>query len=883
MVMVIQISPFSQPRYDDSSTEMNILQTIERVSVSDNNDVTHDTMPLPNDMMVSDTDPDRQQQGLALEQACCCGDVATFDTLWLRNTTTGHNNHENWHNLLMYAISYNQYEIVSRLLSTPGPAPTVGPGIHNTSSSMDVNAKDGVGDTALNLAIAALNWRETDTERETGESIIDLLLSCDNMDVNQMGAEQSSPLLTAVEGNRIGIVKKLQYHGGDRRQGAAAAASEPDTKLNVNAIAGAESKSGISALMAAAMKGNAKMIELLLEFDDIDVNLSNCDGKTALHFAAAANDDDDADDVTSESSDAIHSNAAAAVSLLIHHPAIKPDIKDKQGQTPLMCACAAGNEDAVQFIMQHEKVDINAGAGAGDSSCASSTPLVIAASCGYGSIVSLLLSHPRIDVNATSVGDNCTALIVSAANNHASIVDQLLQRAEISVNIRNATGNTALLASVKQQNESTAMSLLEHNCGINVNLRNHKKDAALLLATRYSMHDVVCAILNSGNCDVNITDSAGHTALIIATRTHNDLIVEKLIHHPNIMVNVPNMFMETALFVAVEQSQPSTIEILLQHPDLNVNCTNTAGRTPLMLAIIYGHTQIVKFLLQHPDIAIDMKDLNYGTALTFCLHTDRVQCMTLLLEHPDTVIHPTNTLALAIERKATSVIPLLLKHPSVEINTQGWGGQTALDIAVIMQRMDAVKLLLTCPGIEVNTPSRKGTTPLQCAVQCEQVGLVQQLLLHPSIDVNATGSSPDGNSPLHLAVLQPFSSGVLACLLENVEPHIELNPINASGQSPLFLALHQRNEDAVEYLLGIDGVDIFASATDPMLSGAPATITNKLVAAQNLRRMVVIYPPRSRQLWPTAMNGSVNAVLVTSFFESKLMDVQVLRCIRVFL
>jgi ankyrin repeat protein len=84
---------------------------------------------------------------------------------------------------------------------------------------------------------------------------------------------------------------------------------------------------------------------------------------------------------------------------------------------------------------------------------------------------------------------------------------------------------------------------------------------------------------------------------------------------------------------------------------------------------------------------------------------------------------------LAIEKKQTSVIPLLLEK-GVNVNAQNKSG-SALQFAVRNRDDATTKVLLSHPDIDVNAlgTTDRGITALHIAVQQENKDIVKQLLV----------------------------------------------------------------------------------------------------------------------------------------------------------
>ena len=151
-----------------------------------------------------------------------------------------------------------------------------------------------------------------------------------------------------------------------------------------------------TALMVAALHGNARSVELLLDHG-ADPNASNDIGVTALLWAAGniekvrlLLDKGAKVDVRSDLGNtplivaAAHPNSASTVDLLLSHGAVA-DAKNKRGTTPLRAAMTAGDVATVKRLLAEEAV--------ASATEEISKGLAIAAGRGDGGIVELLLGH----------------------------------------------------------------------------------------------------------------------------------------------------------------------------------------------------------------------------------------------------------------------------------------------------------------------------------------------------------------------------------------------------------------------------------------------------------------------------------------------------------
>lgn len=125
-----------------------------------------------------------------------------------------------------------------------------------TMPSIDINAHDEYGATALILAAANGHLETTKT-----------LLATPNSDINAKDSNGGTALMWAAVYKRLEVIKTLL--------------AVPNIDIN------AQDKNGHTALIFAATKGNLEAVQILLTIPNIDINALNKDGHTALISAAS--------------------------------------------------------------------------------------------------------------------------------------------------------------------------------------------------------------------------------------------------------------------------------------------------------------------------------------------------------------------------------------------------------------------------------------------------------------------------------------------------------------------------------------------------------------------------------------------------------------------
>jgi ankyrin repeat protein len=279
-------------------------------------------------------------------------------------------------------------------------------------------------------------------------------------------------------------------------------------------------------LVEAARHQNWGEVHALLK-QHADVNASQGDGATALHWAVYWDDSGTAD-------------------LLIRAGA-NVNGANELGVTPLFLACANGNGIIIANLLK-------AGADPDAASSSGVSPLMVASRTGRADAVNALLAHGA-NVNAEEASRGQTALMWAAAQGHSDVVRALIEHgADVALRTRvtrvvvnrggpNGTsadapyvgevergGSTALLFAARQGNIESARLLLA--AGADVNEEAPDGYSVMLLAS-HSGHGALASYLLEMGADPNAAD-AGFTTLHTAVLTGGlDLVKQLLAYGAN--------------------------------------------------------------------------------------------------------------------------------------------------------------------------------------------------------------------------------------------------------------------------------------------------------------------------------------------------------------
>lgn len=329
-------------------------------------------------------------------------------------------------------------------------------------------------------------------------------------------------------------------------------------------------------LVDAVKSQDSAAVSQLLQ-QHADVNATQGDGATALHWAA-------------------HWNNLKTAGLLIDAGA-NVNAADDDGVTALSLACLNGSVSMTAMLLDHG-ADPNLARSTGE------TPLMTAAHSGNVQVVKLLLARDA-NVNAKENSRGQTALMLAVAENHQEVARILIEN-HADVKARSKNRFTPFLFSVQQGNLALARMLLAAGGDVNetapdgiggdTNARRlfkpNTEAGALLLAIDSGHQDMANFLIDSG-ADVQ-QHGAGRTPLHSAIQQAMPELVKLLLAKgadPNARLERPMPLLSRGLN-ALTGMQVSMI-----------------GATPFWLAADYGDAASMRLLIDaHADPLIATKD-----------------------------------------------------------------------------------------------------------------------------------------------------------------------------------------------------------------------------------------------------------------------------------
>jgi ankyrin repeat protein len=430
-------------------------------------------------------------------------------------------------------------------------------------------------------------------------------------------------------------------------------------------------------LLDAAKNRDKEALRSLVQ-KGANVNATDGDGATALHWASYHDDMESAD-------------------LLIKAGA-KVNAANDLGATPLWAACQNGSEGMVKRLL-------TAGANPNAKLISGETPLMVAARAGSVGVVQQLLAKGA-DPNAKASRDQ-TALMWAVAQKHPDVV-KLLLAAKADFRARTSAWTDVMAVAPH--------GYLDYNRAI-----PHGNDTALLFAARVGDLDSTKLLVGAG-ANVNDADSWGISVTEFAAHSGFTDIVEFLLEKGADAKGGKAGF--TALHLAIMRRDEKMVNALLTHGadpnaplqtwtptrrssrDYNFE-PELIGATPYWLATRFTEPSIVRLLIKH------------GADAKFVHHSDRVPDRYPFQHRKDTITPLMAAVGMGgggspwveIERSQREALMLETVKLAVElgadVNAASADGRTALDAARALKFESVINYLVE-KGAKAGTGNAAG-------------------------------------------------------------------------------------------------------------------------------------------------------------------------------
>ena len=459
--------------------------------------------------------------------------------------------------------------------------------------------------------------------------------------------------------------------------------------------------------------------------EDVEVNVAQPDGATALHWA-------------------VHWDDLATTATLIRAGA-SVDAANAYGVTPLSLAAINGNGVIIERLLA-------AGADANRPAPTGETTLMTAARTGKAEAVRVLLAHGA-SVDTTEPANGQTALMWAVGEGHVAAAGVLIE-AGADIHARSRSGFTPLLFAVRDGQLDALRLLVAAGADVHDRLRSDLvRQAARMDMGPDGSSAVALAILNAHyaigvwllehGADANVSDTRGSLLHTLAWMRRPGKNAAPRLHRPAPAGAVDSLDLAKALLahgadpnvrIAWEERRPgggiATSFAYARSPgnmDTGISFMSYVGATPFYLAARAGDTALMRVLVASGanPITPTMKGITPLMAAAGVGYynghspgpewgvTDEevLEALELTWELGNDIHAVTDEETIPPE---VSDPAWALDHPTGQFDLR-WGRSTALHGAVLRESVPLVQFLVD-KGARLDARNQLGWTPLSVAM-----------------------------------------------------------------------------------------------------------------------------------------------------------------------
>jgi hypothetical protein len=547
---------------------------------------------------------------------------------------------------------------------------------------------------------------------------------------------------------------------------------------------------------------------------DYDVNITDSEGKTPLHYAVARRDiqltrlfvslgaNPNVSDLSGqtplgisiENNDAVISAHLVSGGANIHQeltdgqtPALKAletgivifsslltpasiATVDNKNRTVLHHASMAGNVQAVQNILRllpGSAAQINAQDNESNnaldyallqpqsrSHIEVSEQLILSGAFSESPVFNFLGPAVRSGNYNIRRNDGLAPIHFAVMNRYTGFISFLLGK-NIDINIKSTSGATALHEAARSGNIEIIRMLL--NAGADVNAKDASNNSPLHTGIPPEVHSEVVTLLLEKEADPNLRDDHGDTPLHIAIILNRDISVIQALLNGGSDIHIRNIQGKTPLYVAVQEHRLSLIPVLLSYGSEIFAADNT-GTTPFDLAARANNNS---FNLMIVPETVNQRD-----------------------SEGNTMLHA------AIRNRANPTQIALILDQRALVDARNRDGETALHIAVRMNQRESGEFLIS-RGANIFSLNSSGHSPLYIALTSTTL---REWMINPTT-INARDGI--GNNMLHYASEWRLNNVIPVIIRHG----ISVEEPNATGETPLFMAIRTNSPSTIRTLL----------------------------------------------------------------------------------
>ena len=466
---------------------------------------------------------------------------------------------------------------------------------------------------------------------------------------------------------------------------------------------------GNTPLHHAALDGLVDIVKLLIKYKCL-VDCKNSNKQTPLHYACCkghlsvvrmlvseykadlytCSNDNSVPLIEAVLVEAVLGRHTDIVQCLIEEFKCSPNVEVSNGRTLLHLACSAGHVELTEMLLTRK---YNLNPLSGDSN--GSTPLHLAALNGMVEIVKLLITKYKCPVNCKDNNDK-TPLHYACSGGHLNTVKTLISEHKADLLARGRDGSGPLHEAA-QGGHTDLINCLIDKFQCSPEIKRPEDRTLLHLACSAGHVELTKTLLTSYKLNPLSGDSNGSTPLHLAALSGMVEIVELLITKYKCPVNCEDNNDKTPLHYACSGGHVHVIRMLKKH-NANINAPDVHNNTPLHTAAIHGCAEVVKCLLKEYKLTSSIVGHEGSNILHQACKHGHVELAEMLIIcynlHPLSVDDNGNTpLHFAALSGMEGVANLLITKFNCPIDRKNNKNESPFDLAFANDHQSVIKLM----------------------------------------------------------------------------------------------------------------------------------------------------------------------------------------------
>ena len=357
------------------------------------------------------------------------------------------------------------------------------------------------------------------------------------------------------------------------------------------------------------------------------------------------------------------------------------------------------------------------------------------------------LADMGIDINLTTNNrENC--LHIAAAYGHFSLCRTLINKHNVDVHLPENYGWTALHYFAKKGSYEFVRTVVD--MGININLKTNEGKNCLHIAADCGHFSLCRTLINNHKIDVQLPDNDGWTAFhYFAQNGSYDLV--KVVANMEIDINLETHFRENCLHIAAEYGRFSLCRMLISKHKVDVQLPDQCGWTALHYFASNGSYELVKTVADM-GIDINLKTIDGKNCLHIAADNGHFHlCRMLISKHNADVQLPDNNGWTALHyfaKKGNYELVKSVADMGTDINLKTNNDGNCLHIAANYCHLNLCRTLIKEHKFDVQLPEDQGWTALHYFAKFDCYELLKAVA-DMGIDINP--KTNNGENCLHIA------------------------------------------------------------------------------------------------------------------------------------